>query len=218
MKDYPKSLKDPSEIEARKQRLSQKHIKPLTDLVEEIKHEQPGKDVPWFDPLDGGIRAQCLFVLESPGRMTKNKSGSGFISRNNNDETAKNFFNFNEEAGIPRKNTVTWNIVPWDISLNGKKQTPQKSEIETGLNYLNRLINRLPNLRVIVLVGKKAQKVEEQLRVRFTDIEIAKCYHPSPLFVNRNEQNEQKIVNALKLVRRILDGLNWTGGPPFVVR
>jgi len=206
MEDRPKSLKHMSEIKARKQLLHQVHVKPLTDFVHEIKSEQLGRDVPYFDPLDGGIRAQCLFVLESPGRMTKNKSGSGFISRNNNDETAKNFFEVNVAAGIPRKKTITWNIVPWDISDDGKKKAPASSDIETGLEYLNRLIDRLPDLRVIVLVGKKAQEVEGELSATHVDIRIDHCPHPSPLNVNTNPQNRQKIIDVLKQVREFLDG------------
>ena len=142
MPDHPKSLKDPSEIAARKKRLDEKHVKPLTEFVRKIRRERRGYDVPYFDPLDGGVRAKCLFMLESPGRMTKKmgcgvrrggRVGSGFVSRNNNDETAKNFFEANEVAKLPRKWTVTWNIVPWDLSKDGQKQPPTKAEIELGL-------------------------------------------------------------------------------------
>jgi len=206
MEDRAKSLKDPAEREARKQMLNQEHIKPLTNLVDEIKREQPGKDVPCFDPLDGGVKAQCLFVLESPGRMTKSKSGSGFISRNNNDETAKNFFEMNEAAEIPRRNTVTWNIVPWDISENGKRRAPSSAEIEIGLAYLYRLMDRLPNLRVIVLVGDKAKKVIEDLKAKRSDIEILHCPHPSPSNLNTRPQMRPRIIEVLMQVREYIDG------------
>ena len=116
--DYPKSLGDPNERERRRTLLREKHIAPLTDFVDQIRKEQNKKDeVPYFDPLDGGINAQCLFVLEAPGPKTK---VSGFISRNNPDETAKNSFEFHKEAGIPREKTILWNIVPWYIG-SGKK-------------------------------------------------------------------------------------------------
>lgn len=207
MEDRPKSLKDEAERMARKQMLNQNHILPLTCFVDEIKRERPDKDVPFFDPLDGGTEAQCLFVLEAPGRMTKKRSGSGFVSRNNNDESAKNFFEVNKVADIPRKKTVTWNIVPWYIGAGEKRRTPSNSEIETGLMYLYRLIDRLPNLRIIVLVGMQAQKVEKEFSAKYPDIEIFKSFHPSPLFVNNKPQNKQKIIDALKPVSAILAGL-----------
>jgi hypothetical protein len=54
------------------------------------------------------LDAECLFLLEAPGG-----NAVEFISRNNNDETAKNFFKLNTDANLPRMRTVSWNIVPW---------------------------------------------------------------------------------------------------------
>jgi hypothetical protein len=48
--------------------------------------------VPDFDPLDGGVNAQVLFLLEKPGPMAAEdgkRAGSGFISRDNDDGTAE---------------------------------------------------------------------------------------------------------------------------------
>jgi hypothetical protein len=55
MKDHPKSLKDPSQIAARKKRLDEKHINPLTEFVKKIRRERRGYDVPYFDPLDSSV-------------------------------------------------------------------------------------------------------------------------------------------------------------------
>jgi len=67
-------------------------------------------DVPDFDPLDGGINAEVLFLFEKPGPMT---SGSGFISRDNDDPTAETTMDFMAKAGLARERTVTWNVIPW---------------------------------------------------------------------------------------------------------
>jgi hypothetical protein len=43
-------------------------------------------EVPDFDPVDGGIGARALFLLDAPGPMTSEagkRIGSGFISRFN---------------------------------------------------------------------------------------------------------------------------------------
>lgn len=184
--------------------LNQRHVRPLTRFVEQIRREQPSREVPYFDPLDGGIDAHCLYVLEAPGRMTNGENGSGFVSRNNNDETAKNFFEVNKSAGIPRRKTITWNIVPWYIGNDGRRRKPNSSEISLGLEYLCRLIDKLPGLQVIVLMGKNAQRVEKQLRGKLPEIRVVRCFHPSPLFVNRKKGNKRIIVSALHQVREIL--------------
>lgn len=204
MNDRPKSLKDKSEQIARKKLLGQEHIYPLTEFVDTIRRkEKLGDDIPYFDPLDGGVKAQCLFVLEAPGQKAKD---SGFVSRNNNDESAKNFFLFNEEAGISRQKTITWNIVPWYVDK--KKRNIRQADIRAGLLYLLQLLDLLPNIGIIVLVGGNARRIKSELKNRYSDIDIFHSFHPSPLHVNRNKPaNAKVIINQLKQVRRALDRL-----------
>ena len=63
----------------------------LNRLVEEMN---TGREhlAPWFDPDDGGTSARALFLHENPGRRATTARDSGFISADNNDDTAANFF------------------------------------------------------------------------------------------------------------------------------
>src|SRR5437660_8308534 len=111
--DKPKLLGSPQVCNDRRAQLHEPHIAPLTAFVEEVRRKAgAGAAIPDFDPWDGGVDAEILFLLEAPGPRAV---ASGFISRNNPDESAKNFFQLNAEAKIPRKRTVTWNVVPWYI-------------------------------------------------------------------------------------------------------
>ena len=107
------------------------HIAPLTAYVEELRKRDLGY-IPYFDPMDGGINAKVLFLLEKPGPKTFNdpefeKPGSGFISRNNNDPTAEATFNFMEQAQIPRDATVIWNVIPgWNGEIKYFEQERQR--------------------------------------------------------------------------------------------
>ena len=78
--------------------------------------------------------------LEAPGRRAIE---SGFVSRDNPDETAKNFFLLNIEAGIDRKLTVCWNIVPWYIGSDTKIRTANSNDTASGARCLNRVISLL---------------------------------------------------------------------------
>ncbi|MEK6755322.1 MAG: uracil-DNA glycosylase family protein, partial [Bacteroidota bacterium] len=144
---------------------------------------------------------RCLFLLEAPGRMAV---VSGFISRDNDDQTAENFSA--EVKDLARKKTVLWNIVPWYIRKKPNGEIPQE-DIDEGTKYLKRLL-RLKDLRrhlrIIVLVGEKAQRVEDFLRenLRSSKIEVVKMPHPSPQ--NRAPEKEKKIRDALNNVVRIL--------------
>lgn len=171
MEDQPRTLAAEDAIKRRLAMLSQPHIAPLTQFVRNLRTEGFG-DVPYFDPLDGGVNATSLFLLEKPGPMA---SSSGFISRNNNDRTAENTFRFMAQAGIDRRTTCLWNTVP---GWNGTRKITS-DELREGAACLHRLFAKLPNLRVVVLVGKKSQKVRNL--IEDYGVEILTSYHPSPI-------------------------------------
>jgi uracil-DNA glycosylase len=202
MIDIPKSLGNPRHRAERLAHLHDPHIRALTLFVERIRAERRcGDAVPYFDPADGGIDAECLYVLEAPGPKAV---ASGFISRNNPDETAKNWFELNAEAGVPRKKTIICNIVPWYIGSDGKIRPATSGDIQHGWPYLLQLIDMLPRLRVVVLVGGKAQHIAPLLRRVRPSVRLMECPHPSPMFVNRKPDNRGRLLAVLADVARTL--------------
>lgn len=202
--DKPKSLRDPIAIQSRLAGLFDSHISSLTHFVETIRKETGlNNEIPYFDPLDGGIHAKCLFLFEAPGPRAV---GSGFISRNNPDETAKNFFELNHQAGLPRKLTISWNIVPWYIGTRSKICPANKKDIEEGKEYLFRLLSLLPHLKIIVLSGRKAQKAETLMKGTCLAITLMKMPHPSPLFINNAPENKLQILRSLQDIKEQLLG------------
>ena len=133
------------------------HMVQLKTFAERLRG--PGLEVPDFDPLDGGVEARALFLFEKPGRMTAGQSGSGFISRDNDDPTAAATFEFMQQAAIPRELTIIWNVIPW---WNGTLAVT-KSELQNGASRVNELIHLLPRLRTVVLVGRKAAAAKSHL-------------------------------------------------------
>jgi uracil-DNA glycosylase len=115
-----------------------------------------------------------LFLFEKPGPMTDPEGGSGFISRNNDDATAEAAFRFMLQAGIDRKDTVLWNVIPgWNKTIQ-----IEKGELEQGRSALKTLLTFLPNLRVVVLVGRKAAQVQADIEER--GLKVFVSHHPSP--------------------------------------
>src|SRR5687768_13788587 len=91
--DAPRTLRSPDACLARKLMLDLPHMAPLKAYAARLR--RPGIEVPDFDPLDAGVRARVLFLLEKPGPMTAEhgkRTGSGFVSRNNDDSTAEAIF------------------------------------------------------------------------------------------------------------------------------
>ena len=194
--DRPKLLADPEACAAQTKQLREPHIAPLTVFVEALR-AQVGPDlrIPNFDPWDGGIDADILYLLEAPGPKAVL---SGFISRNNPDETAKNFFELNAEAKVPRKRPVRWNIVPWYIGDGKHVRSANRADLRAGIRELPRLFSLLPRLRAVVLVGRKAEQARSEVRDLIPKVTIFDCPHPSPQFVNIDPANRRRILNVLR--------------------
>ena len=200
--DVPKSLGNPTHRAARIARLQEPHVRPLTCFVDTIREETGyGTAIPYFDPADGGVKALCLFLLEAPGPKAV---GSGFISRNNPDERAKNFFYLNEDAGLHRELTVSWNIVPWYIGSGRKIRPALGKDVQRGMKYLEQLLGLVPDFRVVVLIGRKAQGADSWFRSHSPKLRIVNAPHPSPLFINNAKHNRGLILEPLRQVAEYL--------------
>jgi len=201
--DQPKLLGQSEALASRLEEIEQSHTAPLTEFVRRLRANiGPDASIPFFDPWDGGTYAEVLFLLEAPGPKARN---SGFVSRNNPDETAKNFFELLTEAGIPRKRSILWNIVPWYIGTATKIRPANTSDISSGIKSLEELLSLLPRLREIVLVGRKAQKAEDYLKRIRPLLIIEKCPHPSPMFINRKVENRQMLLDRLCMIKAKLE-------------
>ena len=159
-------------------------------------------EIPYFDPADGGNAARCLFLLEAPGPKAV---ASGFVSRNNPDETAKNFFVLNQEASLPRYLTVTWNIVPWYIGDGARIRPATGADIIAARPYLQELLSLLPSLRIVVLIGRKAQRAASSIQEMAPGTRILSMLHPSPLVVNRDLRNRPRMLRTLRVARGLLE-------------
>lgn len=194
--DTPKSLASELERTARTDLLSKPHVEELARFVERLrKAKGPDHEIPDFDPLDGGTDAKVLFLLEAPGPKA---IASGFISRNNPDETAKNFFLLNAEAGIERRHTVTWNAVPWYIGSGTRIRPARRDDVREADAWLAELLSILSELRFVVFVGQKALHAQGVVRATRPDVEVMAIPHPSPMFVNRAPRNRERILSALR--------------------
>jgi Uracil DNA glycosylase superfamily len=156
------TLGDPAEIARRHTILrTAPHSVPLADWVDIIAARraaaaQPAM-MPYIDPLDAGTDARVVLILEAPGPMTNAhnaKPGSGFISSDNADPTARNLWDARRAAGLI-DGVLIWNAVPWYLGPTQRK--PTTAERASGALILRELITKLPELHTIVPLGRHAQ-------------------------------------------------------------
>jgi uracil-DNA glycosylase len=191
-----KVLRSAEECERRLGRLQLPHVAPLTDFVQRLREEKgPAFAIPYFDPEDGGVKAEVLFLLEAPGPRAVR---AGFVSRDNPDETAKNFLQLNEEAGIDRQRTACWNVVPWYIGTDTKIRAATPRDVVEAAAALNKLLGLLPELRVVAFVGRHAARAQPRVQAQRADVATVTMPHPSPVFVNRRPGNRDLLLTVLR--------------------
>jgi uracil-DNA glycosylase len=157
------------------------HIEPINKLVDELR-ENKKEWMPYVAPIYGGTKAKLLYVLRDPGPKTHaDNEGSGFLSLENDDPTAEKVCNLFFEANIRPKDTLPWNAYPWYIN-----RKPTIEELADGVKALKSVIDRLPDLKVIVFLGGVAKsawkKFNRQYPTIITErgIHVVQTYHTSP--------------------------------------
>lgn len=152
--------------------------------------------MPWFDPHEAGVEARILLLLEAPGRRAV---GSGFVSPDNDDQTAQNMWTLLREAGIDRRReVVTWNIVPWYIGDGQRIRPATRADLDQARPALRELLSLLPDLRVVVLLGRKAARGWTRAGL---DLDSVEAPHPSPLALNTRPAARDAVRAALVRAR-----------------
>jgi len=205
MRDEPKTLREPAEQMRRRSMLSEPHMQPLVEYVLRLRRQKgEGYKIPDFDPLDGGTAAKVLVLLEAPGPKAVD---SGFISRNNPDESAKNFFHAYADAGIARRETAVWNVIPWYIGTGAKIRPGAAADLSEAREPVQALFDLFPELAAVILMGEKAKRAFQKLRWR-PNVPVFYTLHPSPIVYGTRKTARDEIVSVLKKVKAQLDALD----------
>lgn len=159
-------------IERRLSEIDAPHVAPLNDWVRSIRDRgvlspASAATIPWFDPHSAGTAARVLLLLQDPSRTA---SSTRFISPDNNDATARYTTEACAEAGLTRGARLHWNVFPWWVNAPGGSKMkaglppdptrpPEswRSAREKAAKLTGELIELLPELRVVLVLGMQAQ-------------------------------------------------------------
>ncbi len=193
--DKPRTNRDPAEVERKIALLRAPHIAPLTAFVERLRMSHPNAAIPYFDPTEAGTKAGILCFFEAPGPRATPPAGSGFVSADNDDQTAQNMWTLLREAGIDRNTEyIAWNVVPWYVGDGRRIRAVRAADLSEAKQATEELLGLLPTVRVVVLFGKAAARAWHRIGAPLDAIEAP---HPSPRNVNSRPWVREAIRTAL---------------------
>ncbi len=166
---------------------------PLTAFVRALEVERGPGMVPWFDPDDAGIKARVLLLFEAPGAKATSgdgprarQQGSGFVSVDNEDRSAELTWQLFGDVGVNRStDVVLWNVVPSYVGDTRHIRAVTDRDLDASRPALVRLLELLTELRIVVLVGAKAQRGWLRAQIPFPILaapayESARTRQPTP--------------------------------------
>jgi uracil-DNA glycosylase len=174
----------PGSVTARHARLGEPHVAELNRWAGDVAAVQRRR-VPLVDPESGGVRAPVLVLLQDPSEVAAH--GSRLISRHNNDRTAGTIHRLSTDVGLPYATTLLWNVVPWwvaDPAIPTGERLGLAAAARRARPHLGTLLDLLPEVRVVVLLGRHAQRAWDAAGLGARDREVLRAPHPSPQAVN----------------------------------
>lgn len=162
-------------------------VGPLNRWVDGVK-TSTGEDVPYFDPRAALEGADVLVLLQDPSAQAQ--LGSGFISIDNNDPTARNLTLAFEASGLSYSKSLLWNVVPWWVDNPAFARRSLNSEARRAAPLLTEMLGLLESRpKAVVLLGKQAQSAWSKLLLgasaEVRSLPVIAAPHASPLAYNK---------------------------------
>ena len=199
---------DPNVVDDKKLRIRAPHVQALNDLADRIADAEglPHGYVPYVDPDVGGVRARMLVLLDNPSTKAEAGTGSGLLSPENNDWTARNVREAYARHGVDFGDVVHWNVVPFPVS-GEKNGGSTGAERARAVRWTHEVVGLLPNLEIVLLLGSAARDGWKRAAITRPDLYVppGNIPHCSMRGLNANggrEAFEKAIATVAGLLRR----------------
>ncbi len=186
-------MRDPAFRRQQRDGLYAPHVAPVNTLVDELGRQEGDGWLPHVAPVHGGADARLLWVLRDPGPAVADpdRDAAGFLCVENDDPTAQRLCELLARAEIDVADTLPWNAYPWYIN-----KAPSVGQLRAGVEPLRRLLELLPRLKVVLLLGRHAQRSWGLLTQHYPDVAmtltVLQSRHPGrQAFIGSAAEREQ---------------------------
>jgi hypothetical protein len=190
---------DTTVVATKHARLREQHVAPLVDLANRIAAAEglPPGTVPYPDPEFGGVHARALFLLDSPGPRAKLETGgSGLLSIDNDDPSAARAHTAYRTFHIDRGLCLHWNVCPFPTA----KDQSSTSERTRAARYTRELLDLLPRLELVTLLGRAAEDGWRRADTSRNDLIVLHGPHPSNRGINAVAGNAERFQSTMRTV------------------
>lgn len=149
---------DPAVVALKHAHFRDPHVAPINALADRVADAEGIARglVPYVDPQMGGVDATVLALLDNPSTKAEAGTGSGLLSLENDDATARLCAAQYNDFGLAPGQVVHWNVAPAPVA-GVKNGASSDAERARGARWLRELLELLPNLQVVLLMGNNAR-------------------------------------------------------------
>lgn len=149
---------DPAVVADKMSRIRDIHVAPLNRLADNIADSLglPRGHVPYVDPDQGGVNARLLVLLDNPSTKAEAGTGSGLLSLDNNDRTARNCREAYARHKVSWSDVVHWNVVPFPVA-GAKNGGSTPAERAQAAQWTEQFVDLCPRVEFVLLLGVAAR-------------------------------------------------------------
>lgn len=149
---------EPAVVALKHAHIRDPHVAPINALADRVADSEGIARglVPYLDPQMGGVEATVLALLDNPSTKAEAGTGSGLLSLENDDLTARFCAQRYNGFGLNPGEVVHWNAAPAPVS-GARNGASTPAERVRGARWLHELLDLLPNLQVVLLMGRNAR-------------------------------------------------------------
>jgi len=199
---------DPAVVADKLERIRQRHVASINELADRIADSEriPRGYVPYVDPDQGGVRARMLVLLDNPSTKAEAGTGSGLLSLDNNDRTARNCREAYARHGIDSIEVVHWNVVPFPVA-GAKNGGSTAAERRKAAHWTREMVQLLPEIEIVLLLGAAARDGWDKAGIDRSDLYVppGKVPHCSARGLNTaggRDRFEDAIATVAEMLRR----------------
>ncbi|MBG6189576.1 hypothetical protein IWX64_000496 [Arthrobacter sp. CAN_A212] len=134
------------------------NIEEINRMCDTLAEQKPDRSLPYIDPAHDLDECRIVSLFSNPGANL----ASGFVSAENDDQSAIRTAEIYESVGLQPKFVMPWNVYPWYVTeVKEKALTPE--QIDEGVKPLLAFLQRVSRASALVAHGTDAHKVARRL-------------------------------------------------------